>query len=63
MALLAWLLVGLAVAGLLGRARPGLAALPGPVGEDLVPRYALVWPEATPPPELVPAPEAVFSTL
>lgn len=63
MAVLAWLLVGLAVAGLLGRARPGLAALPAPVGEDLVPRYVLVWTGSTTPPELVPAPEAVFGTL
>ncbi len=63
MAVLAWLLVGLAVAGLLGRARPGLLALPGPVGDDLVPRYALVWPDPTPPPELSPSPDAVFSTL
>ncbi|MCK6569833.1 class I SAM-dependent methyltransferase family protein [Myxococcota bacterium] len=53
---LAWLLVGLAMAGLLARARPSTPRLAAPAASSVVPPYVLVWSGTGAPPPLEPAP-------
>lgn len=63
MALLAWLTVAVAFAGLLGRARPRLQPLPAPVDASWMPAYVLVWSGDAAPPDFEPAPAAVAADL
>jgi hypothetical protein len=60
---LAWLLVGLALAGLLSRARPSTPRLPPPEPAQRVPPYVLVWPGPASPPVLTPPPVRVVDRL
>jgi len=53
---LAWLLVGLAMAGLLARARPSTPRLPAAVTPSVIPPYVLVWSGSGAPPSLEPPP-------